>query len=472
MAKGVNLLGLARGAIVMSNIFLSTAFIYLASEESGCVDDEGAVMEDCDGQVYGFKPASLIANIAVISGLLSAFLMPVTGAIVDYTPHRRNAGIIAAVLIAIIQGVQIALFSNTWFPMMILQAIAGFLYQVEVLSTYAYLPDIARIVGEKTMTRHTATFVMSQFSSQASFLLVVVVLSIVLEFDDVMTARVSQGINVVWIAIFFSAGWYFIPAVPAAHDLPEGRSLFTQGFVQIIQTTKKINRDYSSGLRWYLISIVFAEAAANTFTTVSVVFLDDQIGMTGTQIGIFFLVTLIGTLPGSCFGSFITKHTNPNTSFKMSMGALVVVSVVGVLSLGRDNLIPVFIWGVAIGMCLGWFYPTENLFFSMCLPRGHEAELAGFFVYCTQILGWLPPLVFSILVENNINQRYGVIAVACFFFPAIGVLFLTAPWDGIVAEVAGAGELEQQETMEQGYPSVLLDSAENYGPNVYEAGLQ
>jgi hypothetical protein len=31
--------------------------------------------------------------------------------------------------------------------MAMLQAVAGFIYQVEVVATYAYLPDISRAVG-------------------------------------------------------------------------------------------------------------------------------------------------------------------------------------------------------------------------------------------------------------------------------------------------------------------------------------
>ena len=70
----------------------------------------------------------------------------------------------------------------------------------------------------------------------------------------------------------------------------------------------------------------------------------------------------------------------------------------------------------------------------MCLPKGQEAELAGFFVYCTQILGWLPPLLFSIMNENGIDQKYGVIITTFGFVVAIGLLSCTAPWDEIVEE--------------------------------------
>jgi len=144
---------MSRGALVMSNIFLSTAFIFLASEDAGCLTESGdEVVDSCDNKVYGFRPASFIANIAVISGLLSALLMPFFGAMIDYTPHRRQVGIWSAVLMMIIQTVQIYTVQETWFAMAILQSIAGFLYQVQVLSCYAYLPEMARDVGQKVMT--------------------------------------------------------------------------------------------------------------------------------------------------------------------------------------------------------------------------------------------------------------------------------------------------------------------------------
>jgi MFS-type transporter involved in bile tolerance (Atg22 family) len=282
----------------------------------------------------------------------------------------------------------------------------------------------------------TATFTMAQFGAQSSFLIVVIGISLALGLGDVATAQVSQGINSVWVAVGFSLGWNYLPSVGINHTLPEGRSLLTQGFVQNWKTAKRINKHYARGLRWFLFAIVFAEAATNAFTVVSVVYLDGHIGMSGSEIGIFFFVTLLGTLPGSKLGAFVTHRTDPNTSIRLCMACLTVVTIVGALILSKGMLVLSYVWGVCIGVMLGWFYPTENLFFSMCLPKGHEAELSGFYVYCTQILGWLPPLIFSLLVSNDVSQKYGVMSVTVFFLVAIGLLSCAAPWDEIVDEVS------------------------------------
>lgn len=49
--------------------------------------------------------------------------------------------------------------------MAVLQAIAGFIYQVQVVSNYAYLPEMAREVGQARMNSYTAIFTQTQFSS-------------------------------------------------------------------------------------------------------------------------------------------------------------------------------------------------------------------------------------------------------------------------------------------------------------------
>ena len=120
----------------MSNIFLSTALIYLASEQVGCLDwdpyaGRKKIDDQCDERVYGlFQPAALITNIGVAVGILSAIMMPIAGAIVDFTPYRWTVGVVSSAMIVLIQLLQIWTNSQTWFIMAILQAVFGVSYHI------------------------------------------------------------------------------------------------------------------------------------------------------------------------------------------------------------------------------------------------------------------------------------------------------------------------------------------------------
>ena len=114
----------------MSNLYLATSFVFLANQEAGCLDENNMTILNCRGRVYGMAPSAIVSNVAVVSGILSAFFMPLFGAILDYTSHRKLVGVIATVIMVMVQAVQIYTVESTWFPMVILQAVSGFLYQV------------------------------------------------------------------------------------------------------------------------------------------------------------------------------------------------------------------------------------------------------------------------------------------------------------------------------------------------------
>lgn len=107
---------------------------------------------------------------------------------------------------------------------------------------------------------------MTQFSAQAGFLILIALLSVALGLNEVETGHMSQGINVFIISIAFYTGWNLLPSVPAKNTLPEGRSLWTAGFVQNYKTIQSIRKNYSRGLFRYLIAVVFAEAGVNAYT--------------------------------------------------------------------------------------------------------------------------------------------------------------------------------------------------------------
>lgn len=125
----------------MSNIYLATSFVFLANQQAGCLDEEKQTIPDCPNRVYGMAPAAVVSNIAVVSGVLSAFFMPIFGAILDYTHHRKLVGVTATAIMVVIQAIQIGTVPSTWFPMVLLQALSGFLYQVSSSLCFDLVPS-------------------------------------------------------------------------------------------------------------------------------------------------------------------------------------------------------------------------------------------------------------------------------------------------------------------------------------------
>ncbi len=415
----------------MSNIFLSTALLTLAQKEANCYDDD----LEC-GTVHGYKPSSLITIIGTISGLLSALFLPLIGSIVDTTPYRRRLGLIACTFLISVQAIQIGTTQDTWFYMAILQSINGFIFQIVLLIGYSYLPEIGRTVGGEVMNKYSAEWNMTMFGSELMYLLVVIVLSIKLGLDDAETGQLGQAINVPTSGMCYYLAWKFFTSKGASRKVSAGESVIWSGFKQVAQTSSAISRHYGASLGWFLLGVIFSEAASGAFVLVAVSYLKEVLGFSGNEIGILFFVVIFSTIPGSLFGSFVTKNTCPKTSMKLQLVTFCLVNFAGFMSLtepGQENL--AFFYGMLWGLLLGWFYTTESLIFSMVVPKGQEAELAGFFLYCSQILSWLPPLVFTYMNEQGFPLKWGGIHLNVYLIIALICYQIMLPWDECVAAV-------------------------------------
>ena len=143
----------------MSTVFLGPALITLAkaAAKSNCNDDEsefdhydgGCTNDDDEGRVYGMRPTSLLTNIGVFSGLISTVLLPLFGAIVDHTPHRKAVGRGSAIVLSIVKGIEICVSQSTWFFVSFLQVINFVMYNVHLCAVYAYTAEVRSVRKRK-----------------------------------------------------------------------------------------------------------------------------------------------------------------------------------------------------------------------------------------------------------------------------------------------------------------------------------
>ena len=208
-------------------------------------------------------------------------------------------------------------------------------------------------IASHTFRTHDAdhsTFTGIQFCSQLLFLLLIVLLQLSFQWSTVHTAQYSQAINTVWVTICFSASWRLMERVAPQRKLAEGQRLWSAGFQQVGRTVRMIYSKYGRTLGLYYPAVIFAESSTNAFTSISVIFLSDHIGMGSMGVGIFFMCALLAIIPGAFIGGFFTRRLNPKNSWRLALTLLVTSTVIGCFSLDRNsNTIAVYSWYVFSG---------------------------------------------------------------------------------------------------------------------------
>ena len=169
---------------------------------------------------------------------------------------------------------------------------------------------------------------------------------------------------------------------------------------------------------------------------VSITFLTEELKLGGLEIGVVFLIALIGALPGTFVGAWVTSRTSPRESFMWNMIVWCVVTLSGTFALQESTPYLAYVWAMMWGILLGWYYPVGNLFFSLCVPSGQEAEMTGFLLYTYNALVWLPPFVVSFMVEMNATTRWGFMSLMIFQGLTVVFLMRVAPWSEVMLEAA------------------------------------
>jgi MFS-type transporter involved in bile tolerance (Atg22 family) len=198
----------------------------------------------------------------------------------------------------------------------------------------------------------------------------------------------------------------------------------------------------------------------NSFTTISVTYVNEVLKFNSTQISILFLIVLTCTIPGSYFANWLADKTNPLIAFKLQIITFIMLNFVGFLILNNPTKeMAAYIMGFFWGFWLGWYYPLEKLIYSMIVPKGQESELAGFFLYCSQILTFLPPLVFALMNEAGINLKWGGIHLNIYMSVGLVFFHFMLPWRDCleVAKVNAMRKNGMEERYDVGESDYFID---------------
>jgi len=392
-----------RAPLHQAGAFVGAAVVRLATSQAGCNPPAS-----CENTVYGFRPSSLITFASATVGVMAALTMPVVGAMVDRTKHRKLVGMVAALFVVIITGSQLILNEETWEFVLIAEAIGGYAFLVHTCAILAYLPELSP--SEEQLTKYSSRFHTIQYAVQAMYLTLVIAYSHRTGAGTIESTRIALGIAFSISFVLLPYSWSFLLRKRGPlSEIPKGSSLFTIGFLQVHETARTVFKKYH-GLTWFTISLLWSPAnGAGVVTSIVVTFLTSYLNMTTIEIGIAHFLMLMGAFPGSLFSQLVMRKTNPLTSFRMSVLLYSIATAMpGAFLRGPNEKEYAYVVALLWGISIGWMVPSQRVLFCTLIPRGQETEFMGIFTFVDQILGWLPPLLFSAMNERGVDMRVSV----------------------------------------------------------------
>lgn len=412
-ATAVALSTFARATILMASVFIGPALLELATEEAVRICGDGNLECTETARVHGFLPSSILTNIATIAGLVSALILPLAGAIIDHTPHRRLVGLCSALALSIIKGVEIGISSDTWFAVAWLQLASVILLQLLTVAEYVYAAELSS--QPEQQSKYQSHFVLCMYLSLIFYDMQVFIAAKALELDGIETAKLAALLSSLWSAPLFYVAWtYFFPLRPALHRVPTNQTLWSAGFVKLFHSYRSLKSDLPA-VHFFLLSAVFSEGANWSINTVAITYFSEFLQLSSQKVGLVIMLILFGGVPGTFVGKHVSLLYDPLTSAKASLVMFIAVICFASVLLSPENSDMVFVFGFFLGLCKGWLNPVMTATYVTITPKGQGAEAMGVYIFCTHFLTFLPPLIFTLLNEAGLSMRWGMVSINIFF---------------------------------------------------------
>ncbi|MBA2445451.1 MAG: MFS transporter [Nocardioidaceae bacterium] len=398
---------------------LFAPYLTSVAETAAC----GAAGDSCttDLRVAGVavSPGSLVFYVVTFATVISAFVLPIVGAVADRSSHKRQlmatfawAGSLSAAAMFFVTG-------SNWQLGAALLLIANVCLGASLVVYDAILCEIA---GPDERDRVSSQGWASGYLGGGLLLaanLAVVTFHDRLGLDQATAVRICLLSAALWWALFTIIPYRGIKDRPAVNTAAVRGSMVAQSFGQLRATLTSM-RSYPMTLT-FLLAYLFFNDGIQTVIVTSSTYGEKELGFeTEVLIATILLVQFVAFGGALLFGRIAASHGSKRTI----MGGLFVWMGVVTIAyfLPREELVPFLAMAVLIGLVLGGTQALSRSFFSQLIPRGREAEYFSLYQACERGTSWLGTLIFGLVHQWTDSYRPAVFALMGFFVVGLALL--------------------------------------------------
>jgi UMF1 family MFS transporter len=389
---------------------------------------------DANGLVYllgiGIRFDSLFAYCVSTSVLLQVLILPLLGAIADYSHLRKRMLMIFSLLGSAATAALFLVTPGLHWLGALLFIVANLSFGAAIVFYNAYLPDIAS--PDRRDRVSSAGFAMG-YAGGGLLLLLNLILYLFREslgLDGAMAARIAILSAGVWWFAFAQITFARLRSRHAARALPSGETYLTIGFRQLASTFREI-RHFPETVR-YLAAYLFFNDGIQTIIVVASIFAAEELGMADTDRILVILMIQIVAFGGAHFYGWLAGRLGAFNSLLITLVIWSGVVVYAFAGMRNPALVPglgieqrqLEFWLLAfvVATVLGGSQALSRSLFSHMIPPGREAEFFSFYEVSERGTSWIGPLIFGLVNQLFGSLRYGILSVIVLFVVGLVVL--------------------------------------------------
>ncbi len=400
---------------------------YLTSLAQGVVGQNGVVLNL--GPLGAVTAKSFFPFCISISVLLQVFLLPVLGAIADYSHLKKKLMALFCYIGAVATCGLFVITGRFYFFGGILFIAANLSFGASLVLYNAFLPEICSDdQGDKVSSRG---FALGYLGGGLLLLLNFILLLSAknLGIGAGLAVRLSLLSAGLWWGGFSILTFRRLRTRIPSRVLKSGQSYFTVGFTELRATFRQLQR-LPHTLK-YLVGYLFYNDGVQTVIGLASVFLSQELFTEQQRLAgedqtfmleIFLMVQFVAFLGAMLFerisGAIGTKNALLTSLFLWSG---VVVYTYAALRTTMQA------WGMAavLAIVLGGSQALSRSLFARMIPPGFEASFFGIYEVSERGTSWIGPLLFGIVVGRTGSYRQAILSLIVLFVIGIVILALT-----------------------------------------------
>ncbi|MGZ6745362.1 MAG: MFS transporter [Nocardioides sp.] len=400
-------------------VLFAPYMITVAGKAAGCSDADETCRRTVSVLGLHLAAGSLPFYLTSFATISSAFLLPVVGAFVDRSSHKKWHMAGFAWSGAFFAALLFFMKDDHWQVGAVAVVLSSILCGCSLVSYYAILVDIStEDERDRVSSRGWA------WGYLGGGLLLLVNLVVFLGHD---TFGLSKGMSVrlsLLSAALWWAGFTIIPFRrlrdrPPQHVVAESGSIVQRSFGQLVTTLREA-RTFPMTMT-FLVAFLFYNDGIQTVIGVASTYGSKQLGFgQSVLIATILLIQFVAWGGALLFARLAARHGSYRSILWGTYAWMVIVVLA--LFLPRGNVALFLALGVAIAIVMGGTQALSRSFFSLLIPRGREGEYFALYNACERGTSWFGTLLFGLVFQLSGSYRPAIVSLVVFF--VLGAYFL------------------------------------------------